>query len=60
MSSNKLTDRAWRMFEAGEDLKSVQARTRLSVAVLTGMMHDIERQRRDHTGPRPDRTEGRR
>lgn len=53
MSSNKLSERAWRMLEAGEDIKSVQARTRLSVAVLTDMMHDINRQKRAHSDQRP-------
>ena len=52
MSSNKLSERAWRMLEAGEDLKSVQARTRLSVAVLTDMMHDINRQKRAQSAQR--------
>lgn len=59
MSSSKLSERAWRMLEAGEDLKSVQARTRLSIAVLTGMMHDINRQKRAHTDQQPT-TKGRR
>ena len=53
MSSNKLSERAWRMLEAGEDLKSVHARTRLSVAVLTDMMHDINSQKRAHSDQRP-------
>lgn len=53
MSSSKLSERAWRMLEAGEDLKSVQARTRLSVAVLTGMMHDINRQKRAQSSQQP-------
>lgn len=53
MSSSKLSERAWRMLEAGEDLKSVQARTRLSVAVLTGMMHDINRQKRAQSSRKP-------
>lgn len=53
MSSNKLSERAWRMLEAGEDLKSVQARTRLSVAVLTDMMHDINRQKRAQSAQQP-------
>lgn len=59
MSSNKLSERAWRMLEAGEDLKSVQARTRLSVAVLTDMMHDINRQKRAHTAQQPTTRERR-
>lgn len=59
MSSSKLSERAWRMLEAGEDLKSVQARTRLSVAVLTGMMHDINRQKRAHTDQQPTTRERR-
>ncbi len=59
MSSNKLSERAWRMLEAGEDLKSVQARTRLSVAVLTGMVHDINRQKRAHTDQQPTTRERR-
>lgn len=53
MSSNKLSERAWRMLEAGEDLKSVQARTRLSVAVLADMMHDINRQKRAQSAQQP-------
>lgn len=53
MSSNKLSERAWRMLEAGEDLKSVQASTRLSVAVLTGMMHDVNRQKRAQSSQQP-------
>lgn len=53
MSSSKLSERAWRMLEAGEDLKSVQARTRLSVAVLTGMMHDVNRQKRAQSAQQP-------
>lgn len=53
MSSSKLSERAWRMLEAGEDLKSVQARTRLSVAVLTGMMHDVNRQKRAQSSRKP-------
>ena len=59
MSSSKLSERAWRMLEAGEDLKSVQARTRLSVAVLTGMMHDINRQKRANSDQRPTTRERR-
>ena len=59
MNSNKLSERAWRMLEAGEDLKSVQARTRLSVAVLTGMVHDINRQKRAHTDQQPTTRERR-
>lgn len=59
MSSSKLSERAWRMLEAGEDLKSVQARTRLSVAVLTGMVHDINRQKRAHTDQQPTTRERR-
>lgn len=53
MSSSKLSERAWRMLEAGEDLKSVHARTRLSVAVLTGMMHDVNRQKRAQSSRKP-------
>lgn len=49
MSSSKLSERAWRMLEAGDDIESVHARTQLSIAVLTGMMHDINRQKRAHT-----------
>lgn len=59
MSSNKLSERAWRMLEAGGDIQSVHARTRLSIAVLTGMMHDINRQKRAHTDQQPT-TKGRR
>lgn len=32
---------------------SVRARTRLSVAVLTGMMHDINRQKRAQSSRKP-------
>lgn len=47
-----LSDRAWRMLEAGDDIQSVHARTRLSIAVLTAMMHDIERANRaNHDQP---------
>lgn len=53
MSSNKLSERAWRMLEAGEDIQTVRARTRLSIAVLTGMMHDINRQKRANSDQRP-------
>lgn len=53
MSSNKLSERAWRMLEAGEDLKSVHASTRLSVAVLADMMHDINRQKRAQSAQQP-------
>lgn len=59
MSSSKLSERAWRMLEAGEDLKSVQARTRLSVAVLTGMMHDVNRQKRAQSAQQPTTKEHR-
>lgn len=59
MSSNKLSERAWRMSDAGEDLKSVQARTRLSVAVLTGMMHDVNRQKRAQSAQQPTTKEHR-
>lgn len=59
MNSNKLSERAWRMLEAGEDIKSVQARTRLSVAVLTGMVHDINRQKRANSDQRPTTRERR-
>lgn len=59
MSSSKLSERAWRMLEAGEGLKSVQARTRLSVAVLTGMMHDVNRQKRANSDQRPTAKEHR-
>lgn len=59
MNSNKLSERAWRMLEAGEDIKSVQARTRLSVAVLTGMMHDVNRQKRAQPAQQPTTREHR-
>lgn len=55
-----LTDRAWRMLEAGDAIDVVHARTKLSIVVLTGMQHDIERQRRAHTDQRPDHTKGHR
>ena len=59
MSSSKLSERAWRMLEAGDDIESVHARTQLSIAVLTGMMLDINRQKRAHTD-QPPTTKGRR
>lgn len=59
MSSSKLSERAWRMLEAGDDIQTVRARTRLSIAVLTGMMHDINRQKRAHTDQQPTTRERR-
>lgn len=37
----------------------MRARTRLSIAVLTGMMHDINRQKRAHTDQQPTTRERR-
>lgn len=41
-----LAERAWRMLEAGDDIRVVHTRTRLAMPLLERIRADIDRERR--------------
>lgn len=41
-----LAERAWRMLEAGDDIRVVHTRTGLAMSLLERIRHDIDRERR--------------